>query len=141
MPTVTNTVAVTRQTLAKIFGAFGSAVDGVAARDVREVRLLVAKTVYADAAALSIANVGHFFTLIPHERYRASAHLGTLFGLGYRTGANVRRLLVPVWRRGTLLRDTGRLQLAGTVTLTGVMYADVILVNDDQHVKYTFAIT
>ena len=133
--------AITRQTMAKIFGAFGHAVNGIGARDVREVRLMVAQNVYADAAALSIANVGHFFTLMPHDRYRASAHLENLYGLAYRTGSNIRRLLVPVWRRGTLLRDTGRLQLAGTVTLTGVMYADVILVNVDQHVAYTFAIT
>ena len=32
-----------------------------------------------------------------------------------------------------MLRDTERLQLQGTMTLTGVMYADVILANTDLH--------
>ena len=35
-----------------------------------------------------------------------------------------------------MLRDTGRLQLDGhVITLTGVMYADVILVNSDLHTQ------
>ncbi len=133
-----NTIA--RQTMALIFGAFGGMVDGLGARDVRDTRLLVSTDVYTDAAALSISNVGHFFTLMPHDRYRASSHLAGNTAIGYRTGAgNLPRLIVPVWRRGTLLRDTGRLQLQGTVTLTAVMYADVIVVNADLHKKFTFA--
>ena len=50
-----------------------------------------------------------------------------------RMGPSQPRLIVPVWRRGQLLRDAGRLQLQHAITLTGVMYADVIVVNSDQH--------
>ena len=41
------------------------------------------------------------------------------------------RLIVPTWRRAEILRDTGRLQLAGTVTLTGAMFATVIVAGTD----------
>ena len=37
-----------------------------------------------------------------------------------------------------MLRDTGRLQLEGTVTITGVMYADVIVVNGNLHQQLEF---
>ena len=75
---------------------------------------------YAYISDKAIANVGVFATLIPHERFRASANMpdhGTAnhgHGIAYRTGAgDLQRLIVPVWRRGQLLRDTGRLQLQG----------------------------
>ena len=43
------------------------------------------------------------------------------------------RLIVPTWRRAEILRDTGRLQLRGEVTLTGALYADVIVAATDMH--------
>ena len=69
---------------------------------------------------------------------RASAHMGAAAGgeddiIAIKTGAAPARLIVPVWRRGTLLRDAGRLQLQGAITLTGVMYTDVIVAKTDIH--------
>ena len=43
------------------------------------------------------------------------------------------RLIVPTWHRGETPRDTGRLQLQGAVTLTGALYADVIVAATDMH--------
>lgn len=135
-------------TLAGMFTAWAAAVDGVGARTVNDVRWLVGTTTtnattqpatYPTVLGGSIANVTHAFLAIPHERFRGSSHIaattgGSQNGIAIRTGTDAPRLIVPVWRRGTLLRDTGRLQLSGQITLTGVMYADVIVVNGDQHV-------
>ena len=102
---------------------------------------------YRFVSALSIANIGHFFNMMPHDRFRASPHFaatnGTAShqnGIAYRTAASAPRLIAPVWRRGQLLRDTGRLQLQSEITLTGVMFADVILVNSDRHVLDEYAL-
>ena len=135
-------------TLAKLFAKFGGAVDGNAAKNVNQVRILASNESYTFASGLSIANVGTFFSLVPHDRFRSSANMpdhGTTdhgHGIAYRTGAGaLQRLIVPVWRRGQLLRDTGRLQLSGTVTITGVMYADVIVVNGNLHQQLEFTNT
>ena len=138
----------TTMTLAKLFAKFGGAVDGKGAKNVNQVRILASNESYAFVSALSISNVGTFFSLVPHERFLASSNMpahGTTdhgHGIAYRTGAgNLQRLIVPVWRRGQLLRDTGRLQLEGTVTITGVMYADVIVVNGNLHQQLEFTNT
>ena len=135
-------------TLAKLFAKFGGAVDGKGAKTINDVRILASNESYAFVSDLAITNVGIFATLVPHERFRASANMpnhGTTdhgHGIAYRTGAgNLQRLIVPVWRRGQLLRDTGRLQLQGAVTITGVMYADVIVVNSDLHQQLEFTNT
>ena len=135
----------TTMTLAKLFSKFGGAVNGAGARNVNEVRILASNESYAFAAALSIANVGHFFTLVPHDRFRSSQNMPDHadanhgHGIAYRTGAgNIQRLIVPVWRRAQLLRDTGRLQLAGGVTFTGVMFGKPIIVNSDLHQQLEF---
>ena len=135
----------TTMTLAKLFAKFGGAVDGNGAKTVNDVRILASNESYAFVSNLSIANVGTFMSLTPHDRFRASANMpdhGTAnhgHGIAYRTGAgNLQRLIVPVWRRGQLLRDTGRLQLSGAVTITGVMYADVIVVNGNLHQQLEF---
>ena len=67
---------------------------------------------------------------------RASAHMGAaasgedeLIYILNRSAAP--RLIVPTWRRAEILRDTGRLQLAGTVTLTGAMFATVVVAGTD----------
>ena len=142
-------------TLARVLGKFGGAVDGFAAKTVDEVRLLVATTAamnatntYGFASALSIANIGHFFNLMPHARFRGSPHFASGNGannhqsaIAVRTGPGPATLIVPVWRRAELLRDTGRLQTSGQITLTGAMYADVILASQDrhQHLEMTLA--
>ena len=138
----------TTMTLAKLFAKFGGAVDGKGAKTINQVRILASNESYAYISDKAIANVGVFATLIPHDRFRASANMpdhGTAnhgHGIAYRTGAgNLQRLIVPVWRRGQLLRDTGRLQLQGAITITGVMYADVIVVNSDLHQQLEFTNT
>ena len=138
----------TNITLARVLGKFGGAVDGYAAKTVNDVRLLVASTpvapngtnTYAFASALSIANIGHFFNLVPHDRFRASPHFAAATStanhqnaIAVRTGPGPATLIVPVWRRAELLRDTGRLQASGQITLTGAMYADVIVASSDRH--------
>ena len=138
----------TTMTLAKLFAKFGGAVDGKGAKTILDVRILASNESYAFVSNLAITNVGIFATLVPHERFRASANMpdhGTAdhgHGIAYRTGAgNLQRLIVPVWRRGQLLRDTGRLQLSGAITITGVMYADVVVVNSDLHQQLEFTNT
>ena len=135
----------TTMTLAKLLAKFGGAVDGKGAKNVNQVRILASNESYTFVSALNIANVGTFMSLVPHDRFLASSNMpdhGTAnhgHGIAYRTGAGaLQRLIVPVWRRGQLLRDTGRLQLAGTITITGVMYADVIVVNSDLHQQLEF---
>ena len=142
-------------TLARVLGKFGGAVDGYAAKTVNDVRLLVASTpvaasgtnTYAFASALSIANIGHFFNLVPHDRFRASPHFAATNGaanhqsaIAVRTGPGPATLIVPTWRRAELLRDTGRLQTSGVITLTGAMYADVILASADRHEQLEMAL-
>ena len=140
----------TTMTLAKLFAKYGGAVDGNAAKNVNQVRILASnESPTRSFPRLSIANVGTFMSLVPHDRFLASSanmpDHGTAnhgHGIAYRTGAgNLQRLIVPVWRRGQLLRDTGRLQLSGTVTITGVMYADVIVVNGNLHQQLEFTNT
>ena len=135
----------TTMTLAKLLAKFGGAVDGKGAKNVNQVRILASNESYTFVSALNIANVGTFMSLVPHDRFLASSNMpdhGTAnhgHGIAYRTGAGaLQRLIVPVWRRGQLLRDTGRLQLEGTITITGVMYADVIVVNSDLHQQLEF---
>ena len=138
----------TTLTLAKLFAKFGGAVNGNGAKNINQVRILASNESYTFASGLSVASVGTFMSLVPHDRFRSSANMpnhGTTnhgHGIAYRTGAgNLQRLICPVWRRGQLLRDTGRLQLQGTVTITGVMYADVIIVNSDLHQQLEFTYT
>ena len=145
---LTKLVDTTVLTLALVLGKFGGAVDGFAAKTVDDVRLLVATTpvaamgtsTYAFSSALSIASIGHFFNLVPHGRFRGSPHFAATNGaadhqaaIAVRTGPGPATLIVPVWRRAELLRDTGRLQTSGQITLTGAMYADVNVASEDRH--------
>lgn len=145
----------TVETLPLIMGRYGAAVDGIGAKDVREVRLLVGTTgggtaptraTYDFANSLALTSVGTFMTLIPHDRFRGSSHIAVTAaknqdGIAYRTGAPGRRTLIaPVWRTAEILRDTGRLQTRGQVTLTGALYADVIVANSDLHAKLDFRV-
>ena len=119
-------------------------VDGKGARFFNDVRLLAGNTdatgqttaFEAIGAFMSAATIDAVFTYL--AGIRASAHFPVATSdndhiLTVKTGTAPPRLIVPVWRRGQLLRDTGRLQLSGDVTLTGVMYADVIIAATDLH--------
>ena len=132
-------------TLSNLFTMWGRVVDGRGARNVNEVRWLVgagsgATNAYGVILGGSISNVTAAFLAIPHDRFRGTSHIAAAnpqIGLAIRTGRGPDRLLVPIWRRGTLLRDPNTQQLKGNIVLTGVMYADVIVVNGDQHEKVT----
>ena len=139
------TASTTVETLNRLLGRFGAGVDGKGAKDVRDVRIMCGIETYAHVSALSTSNIGQFMERVPHDRFRASSHIAVAAsdnqaGIVYRTGApsSLKRLIAPIWRRGELLRDRSRLQLQGTVTLTGVMHADVILVAQDLHDEITF---
>ena len=136
-------------TLTKFLQKLGQAVDGRGARDIRQVRTLIATsqdgthpTSYGLLSGLSISNIGHFYNMINHDQVRGSMHIASRGrqekrqdSIFYRTGAmGLRRLIVPVWRTAELMRDTGRLQTRGQITLTGALYADVIVANSDLHV-------
>ena len=89
-------------------------------------------------ALLSAATIDAVFTWMAN--IRASAHMPNASGgedniIAIKTGASADRLIVPVWRRGSLLRDPNTQQLKGNIVLTGVMYADVIIVNSDLHTQ------
>lgn len=138
----------TTMTSGLLLGAIASVVDGRGARFFNEVRVLAGNTsagsqttAYARIGALIAgASLDAVFNLL--AGIRASGHMAAAASdqdkiITIKTGPAPPRLIVPVWRRGTLLRDTGRLQLSGQITLTGVMYADVILVNADLHNEFT----
>ena len=134
-PTATTTV----ETLSAFLGRYGAGVDGIGAKDVRDVRILLGIKSYETLSPLTIANIGHFMQLVPHDRCRACSHIAApasdnQAAIVYRTGMpNMRRLIVPTWRRGELLRDRNSQQTKGNVRLTGVMYVDVIMVAQDLH--------
>lgn len=134
--TTTPPAGATLETLAAFMTRWGGVVNGRGARTIEDIRALLS-TAHATTDAynfiygLSIANVGHAFTLLPHGRIRGSAHLpaasgdnGTVLFYGMAGGGGV---YAPVWRRGQLLRDTGRLQREGQVTITGVAYTNVVV--------------
>ena len=136
----------TTLTTAALISAVHGVVDGRGARYFNEVRLLAGNTgtsgqttafahIGALIAATTIDAVFNWMASI-----RASAHMIVASGgedniIAIKTGASPTRLIVPVWRRGTLLRDPNSKQTSGNIVLTGVMYADVILVNSDLHTQ------
>ena len=138
-------------TFATLLGKFGGVVDGRAAKTVNDVRMLVTTTpvnadgtgtnTYAFAAGLSSSG-SHFFNTIPHDRFRGSPHFPRRNGtdshqiaIGVRTGPGPATLIAPVWRRAELLRDTGRLAAKDQITISGAMYADVIVASTDRHAQ------
>ena len=140
------------ESLALFMSRIGAVVDGKGARNIGDVRALLGTrgsgvTPFSLLAGISLASGGSHFAelwnLSNPAFVRGSAHLVEVGGAGFdtgdgpvlfaKTGSNVRRLIVPVWRRGTLLRDTGRLQLDGVVTYTAAMFAAVELAATDMH--------
>ena len=136
----------TTVTAAGLIAAVHSVVDGRAARYFSDVRLLAGNSGAASqttaferiGALLSAATIDAVFTWMAN--IRASAQMPNASGgedniIAIKTGAAPTRLIVPVWRRGTLLRDPNTQQLKGNIVITGVMYADVIVVNGDVHTQ------
>lgn len=129
----------TTETLTLFLARYASLVNGRSARTINDVRVLLGTlaqtaaigSVYSNVVGGTITNVGTGFDILPHDRVRGSAHLpvgasdeGPAMFYGTAGGGGV---YAPVWRRGNLLRDTGRLQLRGQVTLTGVAYTNVVV--------------
>ena len=137
-------------TIAKIFTKFGQSVDGVAAKSVNDVRLLVgaspaATSTYTVCSALDIASVGTFFTLIPHDRFRASPHFAgpasdDQAAIAYRTAAprGTRGVVAPIWRRVNLIRDPFSESDRDQTSFRGTLYADVVMASTQQHVLHHF---
>ena len=134
-------------TLAKIFTKYGQAVDGISAKNVNDVRLLVGTaqkssvSTYSFASGLAIANVGVFATLIPHDRFRGSPHFGPpgsgdeQRGIAYRAAPprGTRGIVAPIWRRVNLLRDPFSESDRDQTSFRGTLYADVVIANTQQH--------
>ena len=126
----------TTMTIATFLGSMAAAVNGRAARSLNEIRVLAGNTsagsqttFYSVLASLFAGNINDgVFAILANMR--ASAHMAAAAGgkdnaIYVRTGPAPPRLIVPVWRRARLERDTARLQLQDAITITGVMYADV----------------
>ena len=150
--THTNPAVGTTVTLPLFLGRWAGAVNGIAARYMEEVKWLVgtvpeaamANATYSKMMALaSVSTVPGMFDLFRSDRFRGSAHIAATSStdrqpaIAVRTGPAPPRLIVPVWRRGEIMRDTGRLQLRGEITLTGALYADVIVAATDVHQLHT----
>ena len=137
----------TTLTTAGLIAAVHAQADGRGARFFDDIRLLAGNGTAASqtsaashiGALMSAATIDGVFDWF--RRIRLSGNMPNPSGgedniIAYKaSGGNPTRLIAPVWRRGNLLRDTGRLQLQGEITLTGVMYCDVILVNSDLHTQ------
>ena len=129
-----------------LIAAMHGVVDGKGASFFREVRLLAGNTA-ATSQTTAFSRLGVLLSAVDLDalfevlaNVRASAHMPAASGgedniIAIKTGAAPPRLIVPTWRRGEFYRDTGRLQLQGTITVTGAMYADVILAANDIHTQ------
>ena len=134
-------------TLAKIFVKYGQAVNGIAAKTVNDVRMLVGTaqksgvSTYSFASGLAIANVGVFATLIPHDRFRGSPHFAAPVttdeqrGIAYRTAPprGTRGIVAPIWRRVNLIRDPFSESDSDQTSFRGTLYADVVIASSQQH--------
>ena len=145
--TDTDLGAATLTTAILLAGVHGL-VDGRGAFYYTDIRLLAGNTAAASqttahtrlGALLAAATFDGIFNWLGD--IRASAHMPAAAAgedniLAIKMRGSVPRLIVPVWRRGQLLRDTGRGQLSGTITLTGIMFADVIVASSDLHTRWS----
>ncbi len=131
-------------TLITYLSAFSGQVDGIHAYDWTQVRLLVGTETYQHALPLTIANIGIGFTMLPADRFRASSHVPAASAddqnaVAYRIGSGMPpRLMAPVWRGMSLIRDiyTGRRE--GKVGLTAAMFTNVKLTDQDTHKQTAF---
>ena len=126
-------------TAAKTVQKFGGGVDGKSAQTLFQVRALVGNDTFVVMSGFSLADTERLYNILGRDMFRVSSHIAAEAStkqamILYRTGGPaVPRFIIPVWRRASLLRDTGRLQLLGQITLTGVGQIDVVLVNSDKH--------
>ena len=148
------TATATTITLPTFLGVWASVVDGRGARYMDEVDWLLGSVpesamtndIYSKMMPLALAStVPGIPQLFMSQRVRGSAHIKATTGadvsqgIAIRRGVNLPRLIVPVWRRAQLLRSMAHDdQRSGTILLTGVMFADVIVVNEDEHFAYNF---
>ena len=144
--TAIDTTGSTTVTFGTLMSSIATAVNGRGARYFQEVRVLAGNTsgsgqttFYAKSAEFfGSASTTPAWEFLTGPNFRASAHMkaaagGEDEGILILLGPATPRLIVPTWRRGEILRDTGRLQLQGSVTLTGAMYADVVVASTDMH--------
>ena len=107
----------TTVTLPLFLRRWASAVNGIAARSMEEVKWLVgtvpeaamANATYPTLMALaSVSTVPGMFDLFRSDRFRGSAHINATSStdrqsaIAIRTGPAPPRLIVPVWRRGEI---------------------------------------
>ena len=144
---ITPNASTTIETLSAFLSRWGAVVDGKAARNVGEIRALIGSgttSVFSLLSGLSLGSGGSHFWEMPRltdpNYLRGSAHIPAVASQNQEViftkigaGINLRRLIVPIWRRGQLLRDTGGGQLAGRIRYTVAMFAAVELTATDQH--------
>ena len=129
-------------TQATLFAYIATGVDGIGARTFSELRVL-ANAVSSDTSlyAKAISFIGaadnsgafDFFANLRASAYLSDPAAAQGRAILIKLAPSAPRLIVPTWRRAEILRDTGRLQLQGAVTLTGALYADVIVAATDMH--------
>ena len=143
-------------TLPAFLAMIGGMVDGYAARNVGDVRGLLntvpetpgtTPSVFSRLSGLTLSSGGSHFSELPRltdpNYFRGSAHLPVVTGadvgeiIFIRTGMGLSlgRLQVPIWRRGSMLRDTGVGQRRGRVLYTVATFAAVEVTATDQHVQ------
>ena len=150
----------TTVTLPAFLASIGAMVDGYAARNVGDVRGLLnavpetpgttTVTLFSRLSGLTLSGGGSHFSELPRlsdpNYFRGSAHLpnvtagDTAFAIMTKTalGLSLGRFQVPIWRRGSMLRDTGVGQRRGRVLYTVATFAAVEVTATDQHMQLTF---
>ena len=151
---LTEIAGTTTLTFALYIARWAAIIDGRAAKTINDARMLMTATpvaangtnTYTFAMALSSSG-SNFFNTIPLDRIRSKRALPATNGtsnhqiaIGVRTGPGPATLIAPVWRRAELLRDSGRLAQKDQITISGAMYADVILASEDRHVQLEMAL-
>ena len=147
----------TVETLSAFLARWGGVVDGVGARNVGDLRVLVntipqsstTDSVFKLLSGLSLPSGGsHFWEMkyLSDPNYlRGSRHIPAAASkvgevLFAKTGSNVRRLMNPIWRAGRMstgqaLVDRGRLQLSAVTTYTVALFTAVVVGGTDMHIK------
>ena len=139
------TSATALATLGTYIGGFAAGVDAKAARTVDEVRQLVGTSTYAQAYGTNVANIVTAYQLLPTARFRASANIAAVASqkqnaILFRTGVGPSRLVVPVWRRASLLRDPYTAAAGGIMRLWGTMYANAGLLDTATHAGINYQV-
>ena len=143
----------TTETLSLFLARVGGIIDGFAARNVGDVRGLLNSvpetaggvSVMSLLSGSSLASGGSHFWELPRLSdplyFRGSAHLpavtsgdlGDAIFIKTGMGVNLNRLIVPIWRRASMLRGTSVGQRRARITYTVAMFSAVELTATDQH--------